>query len=60
MRRVLQAHGPAVARSGWGRSVEKGIFEFGCAVANGSKLFFAKNGFEQKLLWLDRYSWLCS
>jgi hypothetical protein len=28
MRRVLQTHGPAVARSGWGRSVEKGIFEF--------------------------------
>lgn len=28
MRRVLQVHGPAVARSGWGRSVEKGIFEF--------------------------------
>jgi hypothetical protein len=30
MRRVLQTHGPAVARSGWGRSVEKGIFEFRC------------------------------
>lgn len=28
MRRVLQVHGPAVARSGWGRSVERGIFEF--------------------------------
>lgn len=28
MRRVLQVHGPAVARSAWGRPVEKGIFEF--------------------------------
>lgn len=28
MRRVLQTQGPAVARSGWGRPVEKGIFEF--------------------------------
>lgn len=28
MRRVLQTHGPAVARSGWGRPVGKGIFEF--------------------------------
>jgi hypothetical protein len=28
MRRVLQIHGPGVARSGWGRSVEAGIFEF--------------------------------
>jgi hypothetical protein len=28
MRRVLQVHGPAVARSGWGRPIEPGIFEF--------------------------------
>jgi hypothetical protein len=28
MRRVLQIHGPGVARSGWGRPVETGIFEF--------------------------------
>ncbi|MHB1861187.1 MAG: hypothetical protein ACYCUM_14005 [Solirubrobacteraceae bacterium] len=28
MRRVLQALGPAVARSGWGRPIGKGIFEF--------------------------------
>jgi hypothetical protein len=28
MRRVLQIHGPAVARSGWGKPVETGIFEF--------------------------------
>lgn len=28
MRRVLQIHGPAVARSGWGRPIGAGIFEF--------------------------------
>ena len=28
MRRVLQVHGPGVARSGWGRHIGQGIFEF--------------------------------
>jgi hypothetical protein len=56
MRRVLQTRGQQLLVPAGGGLSRRASSSSGCAVANGSKLFSAKNGFEQKLLWLDRYS----